>query len=62
MGILTKEELAVILGLSPITVSRWGRSGKIPCLKLSGRVVRYDLKAVEAAIKGGTPANRSVSV
>lgn len=33
------------------TVNRWVRSGAVPCLRPSRRVVRFDLEKVEAALE-----------
>jgi excisionase family DNA binding protein len=33
------------------TVNRWVRSGTIPCLRPSRRVVRFNLSEVEAALQ-----------
>jgi predicted DNA-binding transcriptional regulator AlpA len=46
--LLTPEQLAEHLQLSPLTLSNWRIAGKgPPYLKLGSRVVRYDLDAVE---------------
>ena len=48
-GLLSQEQLASVLSVHPITVSRWTVAGLIPCHRV-GRVVRYDLNAVLASI------------
>jgi excisionase family DNA binding protein len=48
-GLLSQEQLASVLSVHPITVSRWTVAGLIPCHRV-GRVVRYDLTAVLASI------------
>lgn len=48
---LTATELADVLHVSLRTIQKWTQSRKIPCFSLSKRCVRYDLEAVERAIK-----------
>ena len=50
-GLLTTEQLAEQLHLQPDTIRRWGRAGKIPRLKLSGKVIRFNLIEVEQALQ-----------
>lgn len=50
-GLITREQLAEELSLRPGTVKRWTQEGIIPCLRLSGKVVRYDPIEVEEALK-----------
>lgn len=47
---LTARELARRFNVSPETVRAWGRSGRIPTLRLSRKVVRYDVAAVMKAL------------
>jgi excisionase family DNA binding protein len=49
-SLLTAEEIGEHLGLRQSTVSAWGRSGKIPAIRLSSRTVRYQLTAVLEAL------------
>jgi excisionase family DNA binding protein len=57
--VLSQTELAKTLQVHPLTVSRWTKARIIPCHRV-GRIVRYDLAAVLAAIakaenrKGGS--------
>ncbi len=51
---LTPEELAACLRLRPSTVKSWAREGRIPCIRPSQRVVRFDLAAVGAALAART--------
>lgn len=51
--LLDAEQLADRLGLRPDTIRRWGRTGHIPRLELSPKVVRYDWCAVVAAMREG---------
>ncbi|MGC1276398.1 MAG: helix-turn-helix domain-containing protein [Planctomycetaceae bacterium] len=47
---LTTAELAERLKISPHTVRRWSRAGKIPTVWLSRTVRRFDLAAVCTAL------------
>ena len=47
--LLSQTELARALKVHPLTVSRWTTARIIPCHRV-GRVIRYDLAAVLAAI------------
>lgn len=51
MGLITAEELAKRLSLSPGTIKRWGQEGVIPRLRLSGKVVRFDAEEVEEVLR-----------
>ena len=48
--VYTQKEVAEALNLCVETVSRWTTAEIIPCHRV-GRVVRYDLSAVLAAIE-----------
>lgn len=49
--LLTANELAQRLGIRPATVREWARSGRIPEIKLSTKVRRFDIDEVLAAVK-----------
>jgi excisionase family DNA binding protein len=49
--LLTVEQLADRLHLSPRTVQTWARQGRFPKVKLSAKVVRFDWSAVLAALR-----------
>ena len=51
--VYTQKEIAEVLNLCAETVSRWTTAGIIPCHRV-GRIVRYDLAAVLAAIEKPT--------
>ncbi|MCE9590083.1 MAG: helix-turn-helix domain-containing protein [Planctomycetes bacterium] len=53
--LLTAPELAKRLRVSPDTVRAWARRGSIPTLRLSPKVIRYNLDAVLKALSA-TPA------
>jgi predicted site-specific integrase-resolvase len=44
--LLTADELAGRLRVQPTTVRVWSRQGKIPTVRLSAKVVRFDWDAV----------------
>jgi excisionase family DNA binding protein len=49
--LLTVTQVAERLHLKPRTVQTWTRQGRIPAVKLSAKVVRYDWPAVMAALR-----------
>jgi excisionase family DNA binding protein len=56
--ILTAEKLARRLEVTPDTIRGWARAGKIPTIRLSRKVIRFDLHAVMAAL--GTSSSKEV--
>jgi excisionase family DNA binding protein len=52
LQVLTADELAKILRISPWTVRRWEAQGRIPRYNVGGRVLRFNLPDVLAAIEG----------
>lgn len=40
--LVTAEEIAQELRVSPSTIIEWGRQGKIPRVKISPKIIRYD--------------------
>ena len=46
------QELAELLSLPPASVRRYARCGKLPFFKV-GRLLRFDVDEVKAAIKEG---------
>ena len=44
---LTRAEVARLLAVSPNTVSRWAREGKLPCQMTLGGHRRFDRATVE---------------
>jgi excisionase family DNA binding protein len=49
---LTKEDLARRLGVRPGTIREWVRRGRIPEIRFSPKVRRFDLEKVVAALSG----------
>lgn len=49
--LLTAAELARQLRVQVDTVRRWAREGRIPCLRISPKVVRYERARVVDAIR-----------
>ena len=50
---LTARQLAVVLQVSESTVRRLARDGRIPCVRLTARLLRFNPKAVYRALDGG---------
>ena len=48
---LTAEELALKLRLAPDTVREMARRGKIPAIRISPKVIRFDIAAVDQALR-----------
>ena len=48
--LLTCGELAIRLRLKPETVRRWVRQKRVPAIRLSPKVVRFDWEAVRRAL------------
>jgi excisionase family DNA binding protein len=48
--LLCKRELAAILGVSERTIENWLAEKRIPRLRLSARMTRFNLPKVEAAL------------
>ena len=48
--LLSKRELAAVLGVSARTIENWLSQKRIPQLRLSARLTRFCLSKVEAAL------------
>jgi len=46
-GFLTRSEVAHILRVSPTTVTRWAREGRLPCQKTLGGHHRFERTVIE---------------
>jgi predicted site-specific integrase-resolvase len=49
--LLTANQLAERLHIRPRTVQAWARLGRIPTVKLSAKVVRFDWQAVLTVLR-----------
>ena len=56
---LTARQLAEVLQVSESTVRRLAREGRIPCVRLTTRLLRFNLKAVCRALDGSENHARS---
>jgi excisionase family DNA binding protein len=45
--LLTVKQIAEYLGVKSSTIYKWNSQGRIPCIRLSGRCVRYELDKVK---------------
>lgn len=57
-SLLNVVEVAEQLKIRPSTVRSWTREGILPCIRITGRVVRYDLESVRAALVKRDAASR----
>ena len=48
---LTRAQVAALLGVSPNTVARWARSGRIPCQLTLGGHRRFEHSVIEELLK-----------
>jgi excisionase family DNA binding protein len=55
---LTARQLAAVLQVSESTVRRLAREGRIPSVRLTPRLIRFNLKAVYRALDGDSHAPR----
>jgi len=53
--LLTANELAARLRVRPRTVQLWARRGRIPVVRFSPKVIRYDLATVLSALESRSP-------
>lgn len=56
--LVTAGEVAEILGVTVGTVRRWARAGRIPIIRLSPRVLRFDPEAVLSALAAEAGAEK----
>jgi excisionase family DNA binding protein len=50
--LLTIKEVASILRVSPLTIKRWGKSGKLPAIRINSRGDRRYRKEVVLRLLG----------
>lgn len=48
---LTTREVAELYRLSPATVNRWRKAGKLPAIELSTGVIRFDSEQLEVLVR-----------
>jgi excisionase family DNA binding protein len=51
---LTTREVAELYRLSPATVNRWRKQGKLPAVELSTGVIRFDSEHLDAVVRERT--------
>ena len=56
---ITSDHLASRLKVKATTIKRWTRAGAIPCIKLSGKVIRYDYDEVINALRDAAKNRRA---
>jgi excisionase family DNA binding protein len=52
---LTAQQLAEVLQVSESTIHRLRRAGRIPAVELTGRLIRFNLRDVQKALKAMQP-------
>jgi len=61
-ALMTAREVADLLGVSPETVLRWVRQGKLPAFRLPGGAIRFRDDEIDAWLsERATPGRGSVS-
>jgi excisionase family DNA binding protein len=50
-GLLDVDQAAGLVGVHRVTLYRWARQRRIPCVRLGVRVIRFDPTAIEKFIK-----------
>lgn len=53
--LVTTRDLASHLGVSTATIRIWTRAGRIPCLRIGQKTLRFDPSAVIAALRAARP-------
>jgi excisionase family DNA binding protein len=56
---LTARQIAEVLQVSESTVRKLAREGRIPVVRLTPRLTRYNLQSVLRALDGGAPKPRA---
>jgi excisionase family DNA binding protein len=57
---LTRSEVSRLLGVSPNTVTRWAREGRLPCQVTLGGHHRFERDVVELLQKSLTRGGKAV--
>lgn len=55
--LLTVREVAELLRVSPLTIKRWGKRGKLPAIRINSRGDRRYKKEAVLALLGMQPRN-----
>jgi excisionase family DNA binding protein len=55
---MTPAEVAKVFSVDAKTVSRWARSGKVPCIRTLGGHRRYDREMIEGLLTNGYDTDR----
>lgn len=58
LRLITAREMATLLGAKPEAVRSWARDGRVPCLRVGRRTLRFDVDGVLAAIYVASPSSR----
>ena len=45
------HQLGLRLGVRSETIRSWARQGRIPCIRITGKVIRFDWEDVLAALR-----------
>jgi excisionase family DNA binding protein len=56
--LITTSDLARRLGVTSDTIRKWARDGRIPCLRVGQKTLRFDPKAVLNALGHNQDAHR----
>lgn len=59
--LLTADEVAAALKITPATVYRWAKAGRLERVALGGRLVRYTPESVERLIHPSTSDTAGIS-
>lgn len=49
--LLTATQVAKYLSLRPSTIKLWTRDGVIPCIRINSKIIRYDQREVDRALR-----------
>ena len=54
--LITTSELARCLGVTSDTIRKWAKEGRIPCLRVGQKTLRFDAAAVLDSLREGGDA------
>lgn len=54
-ALLTRDQIAAAVQASPRSVATWTSQGKIPCVRVGGRLIRYCLDDVLSHLRRTSP-------